>query len=134
MPVEKALQRKQSLDQAARFLPGALGAEDPDLTWIKVVEATRRLGEAAEALPSSDVKADSLAGEKEKRFEASRAELTKQVQKLVDTCTMLEARWVAEQRVFQIKQVRTRAERLLKEIGKSTLTLQNWHEVEVTFQ
>jgi len=123
---------EQYLDQAARFLPEALGMDDPDLSWLRVVDATRRLGEGAEALPAAQGKPDAPAPEKQRRFDQSKAELSKRVEKLINDCEELEKRWVAQQRVFQIEQVRKRATRLLAAIAASTPD--NWHEIKISFQ
>jgi tetratricopeptide (TPR) repeat protein len=109
----------QHIDQAARFLPQAFGRPDPDLTWLRVVAATRQLGE-------EDGKSPKPPG-----FEPKKKELEQMVDDLIHDCTILEERWVAQERVFRVKNLDERAKGLRNEIRNATLT--NWREIDIRF-
>jgi hypothetical protein len=111
----------QHIDQAARFLPQAFGRPDPDLTWVRVVAATRQLGEEDGKSPAT----------KPQGFESKRKDLEKMVDDLINDCAKLEERWVAQQRVFHIKNLDERARRLKNEVRKTTFT--NWRDIEIRF-
>jgi hypothetical protein len=102
---------QQYIEQADRFLPQVFGKPDVDLTWVRIADATRRLGEGD--------------------FKRSKKEVTEMVDKLIDHCKTLEKRWVAQQRVFQIESLIKRAERLSGEINKATPD--NWREIQIPF-
>lgn len=104
----------QNIDQAARFLPQAFGRPDPDLTWVRVVAATRQLGE-----------------QEPHGFASKRNDLEKMLDGLLRDCAKLEDRWVAQQRVFHIRNLDERAKRLRDEIRNATL--QNWRDIEIRF-
>jgi hypothetical protein len=119
--IETDLQRRQelratlqqSLAQTARFLPQALKMEDPDLTWLRVVDETRRLGEG-------------------ERFDQSKAQLEKTLQELIERCALLEIRWVNQRRVFEIQRIKDSAEQLQSSLKKATA--ENWREIPIAFQ
>jgi len=111
----------QHMDQAARFLPQAFGRPDPDLTWVRAVVATRQLGEEDGKSP----------GTKLHGFDSKKKDLEKMVDELINDCARLEERWVAQQRVFRIKNLDERARRLRNEIRNATLT--NWREIDIRF-
>jgi tetratricopeptide (TPR) repeat protein len=111
----------QHMDQAARFLPQAFGRPDPDLTWVRVVAATRQLGEEDGKSPATKLHG----------FDSKRKDLEKMVDELINDCAKLEERWVAQQRVFHIKNLDERARRLRNEIRNATFT--NWRDIEIRF-
>jgi hypothetical protein len=119
---------EQYIDQADRFLPRPFNRPDVDLTWVRVAAATRRLGEDAEALQAQG-KDDGLQQRKLQRFRRSKEELAAKVNELIADCNRLEERWVASQRVFQIKNLGQRARRLNEEIDRATL--ENWREIQI---
>jgi hypothetical protein len=51
---------------------------------------------------------------------------------LINDCKLLEDRWVAEQRVFQVKSLHQRAERLRQEVADASL--ETWREIPIPFQ
>ena len=104
----------QHIDQAERFLPRAFGRPDVDLTWVRVVAATRRLGEAPET------------------FSQSKQQLVTLVKALIADCELLEERWVAEQRLFQVRNLHERAKRLQTAINSASL--ENWRDIPILFQ
>jgi len=111
----------QHMDQAERFLPRAFGRPDPDLTWVRILSATRELGEQDGRTVST----------KPHGFEAKKKDLEKMTDELISDCTKLEERWVAQQRVFHVKSLDERARRLREEIRSATAT--NWREIEIRF-
>jgi tetratricopeptide (TPR) repeat protein len=121
---------EQYIEQADRFLPRPFNRPDVDLTWVRVAAATRRLGEDAEAVQPQG-KDDALQQRKLQRFKKSKEELTTTVDGLIADCHKLEDRWVASQRVFQIKSLGQRARRLREEIHNATL--ENWREIPISF-
>jgi hypothetical protein len=123
---------QQHMDQAERFLPQAFGRPDPDLTWVRVVAATRRLGEEAQEVVSPQTRPADLEQKKLQRFRRSKQELGKSVDELINDCDRLEQRWVAHQRVFHINGLGKRARRLRDEIEKATF--ENWREIQIPFQ
>ncbi len=122
---------EQYMNQAERFLPKAFERPDPDLTWVRIIAATRHLGEEAEAIMSPQTKADGTEQKKQQRFRKSKEELGKTLDELISDCNNLEERWVAHQRVFQIKSLGERARRLSEEIKKANLD--NWREIQISF-
>jgi tetratricopeptide (TPR) repeat protein len=121
---------EQYIDQADRFLPRPFSRPDVDLQWVRIAAATRRLGEDAEAVQSQG-KDDGLQQRKLLRFRRSKEELAGMIDVLIADCNRLEERWVASQRVFQIKNLGQRARRLGDEIHKATL--ENWREIQIPF-
>jgi hypothetical protein len=119
----------QSISQAARFLPYVFDRPDVDLTWIRIIAATRQLGEDAEAMQPPRTQTDNLAKQKQLRFEQSKQALTETVDELIKDCDTLEKRWVARQRVFLIEKLEQRARNLRAEIEKSGL--ENWREIKI---
>jgi hypothetical protein len=111
MELRAALQ--QYIDQADRFLPRPFGRHDVDLAWVQIVAATRAFGEKAD------------------RFGRSKEALLKLVDQLIADCELLEARWVAYQRVFEVERLHQRALRLRAEIANSTP--ENWRGIRVPF-
>jgi hypothetical protein len=105
---------QQSLAQTGRFLPQALRLEDPSLTWLRIIDATRRLGES------------------EERFEQSKAVLQALLRALIENCTLLEQRWVNQRRVFEIQRIKDSAQRLQPHVQKAALG--NWREIPIVFQ
>jgi hypothetical protein len=65
------------------------------------------------------------------RSRGRKDELAAKVDELIADCDRLEERWVASQRVFQIKSLGQRARRLSEEIPKATL--ENWREIQIAF-
>ncbi len=118
----------QYVDQADRFLPRPFNRPDVDLTWVRIAAATRRLGDDAEG-PQAQGIDDVLLQRKLQRFRRSKEELTTKVDELIADCDRLEERWVASQRVFQIKSLGQRARRLREEIDRATL--ENWREIQI---
>ena len=53
------------------------------------------------------------------------------VDQLIADCNLIEARWVADQRVFQIQGLHQRASRLRKEIEQATD--ENWEAIHIPF-
>jgi hypothetical protein len=104
---------QQSLAQTARFLPQALRMEDPDLTWLRVVDETRRLGEG-------------------QPFDQSKKELQDRLGGLIEHCKLLEKRWVNQRRVFEIQRIEDSARQLQPYI--QTATTKNWREIPIVFQ
>jgi hypothetical protein len=104
---------QQSLAQTARFLPQALRMEDPDLTWLRVIDTTRRLGEG-------------------QAFDQSRKELQELLSALIARCNLLEKRWVNQRRVFEIMRIKDSAERLQPYIQNATPQI--WREIPIAFQ
>ena len=123
---------EQHLNQAARFLPQAFGRPDPDLTWLRIVNATRRLGEDAEDVNASQAKPNNLKQKQLQHFGKAKEELEKKVDELLADCNRLEERWVAQQRVFLVKGLEIRAKRLRDDIQNATL--ENWREIKISFQ
>ena len=111
----------QHIDQAARFLPQAFGRPDPDLTWVRAVAATRQLGEEDGKSPTT----------KPHGFDSKKKDLEKMVDDLIRDCSTLEERWVAQQRVFHIRNLHERARLLRDQIGNATST--NWRDIEIRF-
>ena len=99
---------------------------------MRVVAATRRLGEEAEDVKSPPTKPEEFEQKKVQRFRISKGELEKRVDELIQDCSTLEERWVAHQRVFHIKSLGKRAGRLRNEIEKATL--ENWREIQIPFR
>ena len=122
----------QYIDQAERFLPRPFGRPDVDLTWVRVAAATRRLGEEAEGPQSAQNDAEGSRQSKAQRFRRSKEELLTLVHELIRDCERLEDRWVAQQRVFQIKNLHQRAERLRRAIDDASL--ESWREIPIPFQ
>jgi hypothetical protein len=106
---------QQSLAQTARFLPQALKLEDPDLTWLRAIHETRRLGEAG-APPSDQAK----------------KELLQLLDGLIKHCALLEERWVNQRRVFEIKRIKDSAEQLRRAVGNATGDA--WRDIPIAFQ
>lgn len=100
---ELSVSLEQSIKQAARYLPHVFDEPDIDLTWMRIVAATRKLGEEAEALQMAQTPADILAQHKQQRFNESKDTLIEMIDKLIEVCNTLEDRWVARQRVYQIE-------------------------------
>ncbi len=119
------------IDRAERFLPQAFGRPNPDLNWVRVVAATRQLGEAAEATTSVAAPGGDLDLEKQRRFTESKEALQAMIDELVEDCRQIEQRWVAQQRVFLVRQLRARAERLRSELENTTLA--NWRRIQIPF-
>src|SRR5262249_2089483 len=121
---------QQYMDQADRFLPRAFKRPDVDLSWLRVIAATRRLVGEAEAPPQMP-----LNGNPEQRklqlFDRSRAELRQSLLQLGADCEQLEKRWVDHQRVFHVRQLEERAKRLNEEIDRATVD--TWREIQVPF-
>ena len=115
----------QYIDQADRFLPRPFGRPDVDLTWVRIAAATRSLGDEAEAAPPSQNGGE----DQRKRFSQSKLQLEKLIAQLIADCELLEARWVAHQRVFHVKNLHQRALRLREEIDKATL--ENWRAIQL---
>lgn len=111
----------QHIEQAERFLPRAFGRPDPDLSWVKVIAATRQLGESD---PSS-------AAHRANGFESKKRDLEHALDELVQDCGTLEVRWVAQQRVFRVKNLEERATRLRDEVRGATRD--NWREIAIRF-
>jgi uncharacterized membrane protein len=120
----------QSIDQADRFLPRPFGRPDVDLTWVRIATATRRLGENAEALQSTQG-SQGLQSQRQQRFRQSKEELARMVDELIADCNLLEQRWVAHQRVFQVQDLGRRAGRLATAIEQATL--ENWRDIQIPF-
>jgi tetratricopeptide (TPR) repeat protein len=123
---------EQYINQAERFLPQAFQRPDPNLTWVSIVAATRRLGEEAEALKLPQAMGDDLEKKKLQFFMRYKEKLIKKIDELIKDCNTVEERWVAHQRVFQVTRLRKRAGSLRSEIEKATLA--NWREIQVPFQ
>ena len=104
----------QYIDQAERFLPRPFGRSDVDLTWVRVAAATRRLGEEPEA------------------FSQSKQRLLTLLKALIDDCGLLENRWVAEQRLFQVRNLHERAKRLQTAVNNASL--EDWRDIPILFQ
>jgi hypothetical protein len=121
---ELRLGLEQSIFQAARFLPHVFDQPDVDLTWIEIVAATRQLGEVTETIHT-----DTLAQQKQRRFEKSKQALIATINKLIKHCDLLEERWVARQRVFLIEKLEQRARNLRSKI--ETSNLENWREIKI---
>ena len=119
------------MDQAERFLPQAFGRPDPDLTWLRIVAATRRLDEEAGEINSSQDRAEEVEQKRLQRLRRSQEELAKMIDELINDCNKLEERWVAQQRVFHIKSLEKSATRLRNEIKKATL--ENWRQIQISF-
>jgi hypothetical protein len=109
----------QYLDQAERFLPRVFGRPDVDLAWVRIAAAARQLGENADGTPNPQ------------RFRRSKQELATMIEELIADCNRLEQRWVANQRVFQIKSLSRRAQRLGDQINRATI--ENWREIQIPF-
>ncbi len=105
----------RSIEQAARFLPRVFTREDIDLTWLRLVAATRRLGVSAGGAP----------------FEARRSSVLRSIDVLVEQCNLLESRWVNSQRVFHVRKVRSSANRLRAEVGAATSA--TWRDIRIAF-
>lgn len=102
------------IEQAQRFLPPVFGRPDVELTWVRVIAATRRLGEDAKA------------------FGRSTDALVRLIDGLIADCNILEDRWVAEQRLFQVRNLRKRAVQLRQAVLDSSID--DWREIPVSFQ
>ncbi len=109
----------QNVDQAARFLPQAFGRPDPDLTWVRIVAATRQLGEVDGGRARAPA------------FDSKKRELEIRLTQLINDCATLEERWVAQQRVSHIKDLDQRARGLREEIRN--VSLANWRDLEIRF-
>ena len=117
------------MDQAERFLPRAFGRPNPDLNWVRIVAATRQLGEKAESTTSAVATGGDPDLERQKRFGESKDELRAMIDELVEDCRQVEQRWVAQQRVFYVRQLRERAERLGIELENATPA--NWRSIRI---
>jgi hypothetical protein len=102
---------EQYLQQADRFLPRPFGRPDVDLSWLRVVDATRRLGDDPAA------------------FAQSRQRVLTMIDELIADCTRLEERWVAEQRVFHVQGLHRRARALADDVRRATEN--NWREIPI---
>lgn len=111
---EARLLLDQYIDQAERFLPRVFGRPDVDLTWVRVVAATRRLGDE----PAT--------------FNQSKLQLEALVKNLIEQCELLEKRWVAEQRLFEVRNLHERARRL--QTAVTNASLENWRDIPILFQ
>jgi hypothetical protein len=120
------------MNQAERFLPRAFGRPNPDLTWVRIVAAVRGLGAAAEAIPSAGTPESEVALKQQQRFSESKSALIALIDQLIEDCRTVEQRWVAQQRVFLVNQLRSRAERLRGELEH--VTLANWRTIQIPFQ
>lgn len=123
---------EQHLNQAGRFLPQAFGRPDADLTWLRIVTATRRLGEAAEEINSPQARPDELQQKKLQRFSKSKEELVRMADELIRDCDTLKERWVAQQRVFHVTGLQAKARHVRDEITGATL--ENWRQIQIPFQ
>lgn len=122
---------EQSINQAARFLPHAFGRPDVDLTWVRIVADTRRLGKEPEAITPPQNRTVDLKQQKQSRFLKSKQKLMKLTDELIKDCSTLEKRWVAHQRIVHIKKLGQRVRKLREEIENATL--ENWREIQVEF-
>jgi hypothetical protein len=122
---------KRYINQADRFLPRAFGRPHPDLTWIRIVAATRSLGEAAESKQPLTMEANELEQLKLQRFDESKNRLKNEIDQLIEDCNRLQRRWVAHQRVYLIKSLADSARRLRIELSNATLA--NWQEIQIPF-
>ncbi len=122
---------ERSLAQAERFLPRAFGRPDPDLTFLRAVAASRRLGEAAEEI-SLAAEGNDLARKKEERFAGEQEKVLTLLDELLADCEKIEERWVAQQRVYQVRELKERARRLRHQIERASLA--NWREVRIDFR
>jgi hypothetical protein len=121
----------QYIEQADRFLPRAFGRPDVDLTWVRIVAAARRLGEDAGAPASAANAGNGLEPRRLQRFRQSRDALMAMVDELIADCDRLEERWVAFQRVYQIRGLGQRTRRFRAQIEKATL--ENWRDIQIPF-
>jgi hypothetical protein len=109
----------QHIDQADRFLSHAFNRPDPNLTWVRVVNAVRQFG---------DEPADSKTTQ---TFAKSKDDLEKMIDELIGDCNRLEERWVASQRVFQVKRLNERAKNLREQIKNATPA--TWRDIDIRF-
>ena len=123
---------EQHLDQAARFLPTAFGQPDPELTWLRIVSATRRLGEQAAGENVTQNGSNDTATKQAQKFKQARDELLRQVSKLIADCERIETRWVAQHRVFEVTALKRRAQRLNEEILRANQ--EDWSKLHIPLQ
>ena len=117
---------KQYLEQAKRFLPRTY-EENPDLMWVSIVADTLLLGESA-LLTAPKAKV----GNNNNLFIRSKKEVIQEIDSLIDFCADFEQKWVAHQRIFQVKRLGERAKVLRGEIEKATPA--DWHEIKIPFR
>ncbi len=108
---------EQYIDQADRFLPRPFGRPDVDLSWVRILAAMRNVANRSQtaAQPGSHSKSEILA----------------MIDQLIADCNLIEARWVADQRIFQVQALHQRASRLRKEIEQATD--ENWQTIHIPF-
>ena len=108
---------KRDINQADRFLPRPFGNPDVDLSWVRILAAMRNVPNSSQA-----------AGQ---HGSQSKTDILAIVDRLIADCNLLEARWVADQRVFQVQSLHQRAARLREEIEHATD--ENWQAIHIPF-
>jgi len=123
--------RDRAITQASRLLPYAFKRKQPEenLSWIKIIAATRQLGKAAEDLQQEGATPEELQSQRQLRFERSKQEIIKSIDSLIKDCETLKERWVAQQRVFMVKKLEQRVKQLKQEIEYATL--ENWRDITI---
>lgn len=117
---------EQYINQAQRFLPKVYGKPDPDIIWLQIVAATRRLGDIAESSDSTQKL------KPHDSFQHAKNEIIQRLNFLIKHCETLKIRWVARQRVFHTEVLKNNAEFLKEEIVNATID--NWPEIQIPFR
>lgn len=119
----------QHLDQAERFLPRAFGRPDPELTWMRLVNATRRLGDQLAANGAPATPADKK--KQQEAFAKAQQDLIGLTDQLLADCKQLKDRWVAQQRVFVVETLADRVRFLRDQIVKANAD--TWRDIRIPF-
>jgi hypothetical protein len=122
---------KQYMDQSLRFLPQAFGKKDPMLSWLSIIfDILQLLSEKTEIIKTTQSKLD---GDKQKTLDLveQKENVISKLNDLINYCKKLEERWIAHQRVFHIRNLKKKAEKLLFEIKDKNIM--QWHEVKISF-